>query len=406
MRAAFTARSAGAERGAEGRAASLFTRPLTRRSALRIGGLWALACAGLSLSGCVDQHPERSTAGAEGAAPSLVATSPAAVDICDRLELDLVGVPSTQRELPARYQGLPTVGGAMSPDLEIIKSLRPDYVIAPNSLQSDLQPQFTGAGLACIFLDLKSVPGMYDSVAYLGAKFDRQAQSDALVADYEAFMADYAARVEGEEPPTVLILMGVPGSYVVATENSYVGSLVKLAGGINVYAGEEQDFINVNTEDMLARDPDIILRTAHALPDQVMAMFAEEFAQNDIWKHFRAVEEGCVFDLSADRFGMSAGFSYPEALDELAPLLYGDGAAEEGESAGGAQGDGDASGGGTQGEDASAHEGDGANASAGSAPSTEEDAALDEADATSGSAAGSADTGSADAGNVNREGGE
>lgn len=288
-----------------------------------MGGAAFLALAGFALTGCVDQHPERTAAGEEGYVPSLVATSPAVAEICDRLDLDLIGVPSTQRGLPERYKDLPTVGGAMSPDLEILKSLRPDYVIAPNSLQSDLQLKFAGAALACIFLDLKSVQGMYDSIVYLGAKFDRREQADALVADYEAFMADYLAQVEDKGSPTTLILMGVPGSYVVATENSYVGSLVKLAGGVNVYAGEEADFINVNTEDMLARDPDIILRTAHALPTQVMEMFAEEFQTNDIWKHFRAVEEGRVYDLSADKFGMSAEFNYPEALAELAPLLYG-----------------------------------------------------------------------------------
>ena len=125
------------------------------------------------------------------------------------------------------------------------------------------------------------------------------------------------------EAPTVLILMGVPGSYIVATELSYAGSLVALAGGANVYADEQADFVNVNTEDMLARDPDIILRTAHALPDQVMQMFAEEFEQNDIWKHFRAVREGRVYDLDASKFGMSAEFNYPEALEDLRPILYG-----------------------------------------------------------------------------------
>lgn len=63
--------------------------------------------------------------------------------------------------------------------------------------------------------------------------------------------------------------MGLPGSYVIATENSYVGSLVKLAGGENVYQNTDQEFLTVNTEDMKKKEPDIIVRAAHALPDQV-----------------------------------------------------------------------------------------------------------------------------------------
>lgn len=301
--------------------------PLSRRAACAL----ALAAAASALAGCVDQHPER--AGGDGE-PRLVATSPAVAEICDKLDMDLVGIPTTSRGIPERYEGLPEVGGAMAPDLEVLVSLHPDYVISPNSLQTDLQPKYAGAGLAAIFVDLKSIDGLYESVAYLGAKFGRQDLSDALVADYRAFVDGYRESVAGLPAPTVLILMGVPGSYIVATEHSYAGSLVALAGGVNVYAGEEADFVNVNTEDMLARDPDLILRTAHALPDQVMAMFAEEFAENDIWKHFRAVQEGRVYDLDASKFGMSAEFNYPEALEDLRPLLYGDGAQAQGQAQG------------------------------------------------------------------------
>ena len=51
-------------------------------------------------------------------------------------------------------------------------------------------------------------------------------------------------------------------------------------------------------------------------------MFQEDFKTNDIWKHFKAVENGRVFDLTYELFGMSATFRYPEALEELQPLLY------------------------------------------------------------------------------------
>ena len=71
--------------------------------------------------------------------------------------------------------------------------------------------------------------------------------------------------------------MGLPGSYIIATENSYVGSLVELAGLLNVYAGTGQEFLTVNTEDMKTKEPDVILRAAHALPDQVVEMFKEDF---------------------------------------------------------------------------------------------------------------------------------
>lgn len=280
----------------------------------------------LSASACVNQHPEQ-TADDGSDQVRIVATSPAAVDICDKLELDLVGVcSSTLSTIPERYQDVTTVGTAMSPDLEILKSLNPDYVISPNSLQSDLQPKYASIEVNSLFLNLRSVEGMYASIEGLGEKFDREEQARALVEEYQQFMEEYRSQNEGKESPTVLVLMGLPGSYIVATESSYVGNLVKLAGGVNVYGdGDGQEFLTANTEDMKTKEPDIILRAAHALPEDVVEMFQDEFETNDIWKHFEAVQEGRVYDLPYDLFGMSAKFNYPDALEELQPLLYGEG---------------------------------------------------------------------------------
>ncbi|MEC4295500.1 heme ABC transporter substrate-binding protein IsdE [Adlercreutzia shanghongiae] len=284
-------------------------------------GLAALLAVSGALVGCVDQHPERAGDGTN--APRIIAASPAIADLCDLLHLDLVAVASTAKDLPERYQELPQVGTAIAPDLEAIKALRPDVVVSPKSLSYDLKPKYAGIAVGALFLDLRSVDGMYDSLAYLGHRFNRQESADALIAGYRSFIEQYQRSHEGKEGPRVLILMGVPGSYMVATPNSYVGSLVEQAGGVNVYADSEDEFVNVNTEDMQARDPDIILRAAHALPDDVAAMFAEEFATNDIWKHFRAVQEGHVYDLPPEQFGMSATMAYPEALETLDGMLYG-----------------------------------------------------------------------------------
>lgn len=255
--------------------------------------------------------------------PRIIATSPATADICDRLELDLVGVcTSTISEIPERYQDAEQVGTAMSPDMEIVSSLDPDWILSPASLQSDLQPKYEAINTDWAFLNLRSVPGMYRSIQELGEIFGREEQAQEMVDEFTEFYEEYKGKNEGKERPQVLILMGLPGSYIIATENSYVGSLVELAGGENVYAGSDQEFLTVNTEDMKTKEPDVILRAAHALPDQVVEMFDEDFETNDIWKHFDAVSEGRVYDLPYEQFGMSATFKYPEALETLQPMLY------------------------------------------------------------------------------------
>ena len=255
--------------------------------------------------------------------PRIIATSPSTAEICDRLELDLVGVCSSSiSELPERYAEAEEVGTAMAPDMEIVASLDPDWILSPVTLQADLQPKYEAIDTDWAFLNLRSVQGMYRSIQELGEIFGREEQAQAMVDEFTEFYEDYKDTNEGKEAPKVLILMGLPGSYIIATENSYVGSLVELAGGENVYAGTDQEFLTVNTEDMKTKEPDVILRAAHALPDQIVEMFNEEFATDDIWQHFDAVKNERVYDLTYEYFGMSADFDYPEALEELQPMLY------------------------------------------------------------------------------------
>lgn len=317
-----------------------------KKSAKRRVWLFLLACM-LLLSACVNQHPEKEkteepiSAGDENpnysaavnaakakvaqkdGEPRIVATSPAVADICDRLNLDLVGIAKSNiHKLPARYENVTQVGLAMNPDVEILSTLKPDWILSPVSLMGDLQPKYEAVGADYAFLNLNSVEGMYQSIEELGCIFGREAEAKALLDDFHEFYDAYTQKNHAKQKPKVLVLMGLPGSYLIATEHSYIGNLVKLAGGENVYYDDEKQFLNVNTEDMKTKEPDIILRAAHALPDNVRKMFDREFQENAIWKHFTAVQNHKVYDLSYETFGMSAKFNYKEALEELAPLLY------------------------------------------------------------------------------------
>src|SRR5699024_7905477 len=148
-------------------------------------------------------------------------------------------------------------------------------------------------------------------------KYDRTEQAEAIVDNFENKLTDIEEKGEGKEAPTVLILLGIPGSYRVATENSYIGDHVKRAGGVNAIQGQDAEYVSSNTEKLQQSNPDVILRAAHGMPDEVVKMFEKEFKENDIWKHFKAVENDRVYDLEETRFGTTANLAAPEALEEL-----------------------------------------------------------------------------------------
>ncbi|MBU3536163.1 ABC transporter substrate-binding protein, partial [Alkalihalobacillus clausii] len=157
----------------------------------------------------------------------------------------------------------------------------------------------------------------------MGEAYQREEQANRLVARFNERISELQKQTKDADSPSVLILMGVPGSYLVATEHSYIGDLVRLAGGENIVQGEEEaEYLASNTEYLQQANPDVILRAAHGMPEEVVEMFDEEFKTNDIWKHFNAVKNGRVYDLEELLFGTTGNIAVVEALDELEAMLY------------------------------------------------------------------------------------
>lgn len=252
----------------------------------------------------------------------IISTTVAVTEIMDALEVDLIGVPTSYKKLPERYKGLPDLGNPMSPDMEKIKSLKPTEVLSVTTLEYDLKPVFEKSGVNTTYLDLTSLEKMQNAITDLGEKYDREKQAEKVVTEFDKKIASIQKEVEGKEQPTVLILLGVPGSYLVATEHSYIGDLVKQLGGKNIVQGESVEYLASNTEYLKKADPDIILRAAHGMPEEVVEMFNEEFQTNDIWKHFKAVKNDRVYDLEERLFPTTANLAAMEALDELKKMMY------------------------------------------------------------------------------------
>ncbi len=254
--------------------------------------------------------------------PRIVSTTVAITEIMDLLEVDLVGVPTSIKQLPARYDDVDKVGSPMSPDMELVRLLKPDEVLSVTTLQYDLGPKYESAGIEAEFLDLTSLENMNATILLLGERYGREEQAERVARQYREKMAEMQAAAAGKPAPSVLILMGIPVSYLAEIEYSYIGDLVKSLGGVNVVQGEQVEYVASNTEHLQQANPDVILRAAHGLPDEVVKMFDKEFRTNDIWKHFNAVKTGRVYDLEESRFGMIGNMAVSDALDDLIGMLY------------------------------------------------------------------------------------
>lgn len=269
--------------------------------------------------GCSSSESNESNVTNSNGEEVVVATSVAVTEILDKLGVEVSGVPTTSYELPESTKDATEVGSPMNPDLEIIKSLNPTCVVSVDTLGSDFEKQFTENNIPSMFVNLSTVDGLKETIVNLGEKFDKSEKAAEIIAELENKENELnLSKKENKED--ILILFGAPGSVMVSTDNSYVGNLVKIAGGNNIFESESSSFIQVNMEEIIKRNPDKILIMTHAVPEEAKKAVEEEFAKAT-WQQLDAIKNNKVYYLENGYFGMSANLKVIEALDKLGAIL-------------------------------------------------------------------------------------
>ena len=250
----------------------------------------------------------------------VVATSVAVTEILDKLGVEVSGVPTTSYELPESVADATKVGNPMNPDLEIIKSLNPTCVVSVDTLGSDFEKKFTENNIPSMFVNLSTVDGLKQTIVDLGEKFNKSEKANEILEELENKEKELSLNNEKNDEE-VLILFGAPGSVMVSTNLSYVGNLVELAGGNNIFESETSSFMQVNMEEIIKRNPDKILIMTHAVPEEAKKTVEEEFAK-ETWQQLDAIKNNKVYYLENEYFGMSANLKVIEALDKIGEILY------------------------------------------------------------------------------------
>ena len=269
--------------------------------------------------GCSSSESNESNVTNSNGEEVVVATSVAVTEILDKLGVEVSGVPTTSYELPKSTKDATKVGSPMNPDLEIIKSLNPTRVVSVDTLGSDFEKQFTENNIPSMFVNLSTVDGLKETIVNLGEKFDKSEKAAEIIAELEN-KENELNLYKTENKEDILILFGAPGSVMVSTDNSYVGNLVKIAGGNNIFESESSSFIQVNMEEIIKRNPDKILIMTHAVPEEAKKTVEEEFAKAT-WQQLDAIKNNKVYYLENGYFGMSANLKVIEALDKLGAIL-------------------------------------------------------------------------------------
>lgn len=253
----------------------------------------------------------------------IVATTYGIVQITNRLKLPLVGVPTTANKMPARYKNVKRIGSPMSPSAEKIASTHPTTVYAVSVLKDQFGKSFKQQHIKPHFLSLQSVANLKATLTQMGNQYDRKSEAKSAVSEINQAETKAKNRAAGKTKPRVLVLMGLPGAgYMICTNKSYVGDLVRLAGGNNVFSSKTQSYVQPSDEAIAKAKPQVILRLEHAMPTMVTEQFNTEFKQQSFWKQTPAVQQKRVYDLQEPNFDATANMHAAKALGLVSNWLY------------------------------------------------------------------------------------
>ena len=234
----------------------------------------------------------------------------------------IAGVSNYDR-FPPDVARLPKVGGLLDPDVERLLSLKPDLVIVYDT-QTDLKRQLERARIPMFGYVHRGLPDITETMRNLGARIGMKAAADAAAERIEQQLAAIRARVAGRPRPKTLLIFGrEPGALRQVDASAGYGflhDLLELAGGSDVLGDLQKQSVEMSTEMIITRAPEVILELHYG-----DSLKPERFnAERRVWNALPsvpAVRNNRVFLLGGDEF-VVPGPRIVIAADRFARTLH------------------------------------------------------------------------------------
>jgi iron complex transport system substrate-binding protein len=204
---------------------------------------------------------------------------------------ELVGITDYTDYPPGAKREKPSVGGVVGPSLERIVALHPDLVLA--------LPEFNGAetiaglqrlGIPVFLFEIGNVDSIYRAVADVGRVLGRQAEANRLLAELQAREKKVREQSAGQKRPSVLLVLSID-PFITAGKNAFITEMITVAGARSVTDDLSQDWLQMNVEAVLPRNPDYILLMKNG------PVTLKELQQHAGWNSLEAVRRGRVMTL-------------------------------------------------------------------------------------------------------------
>ena len=190
--------------------------------------------------------------------PRYVVISPEVAEILCAIgaEASIVGV-TEECTYPSALAGKEIVGKFGALDKEKIIALNPTIIFSSALEQETIAADFKKLGYRVESFYPASIEDMLVGIRHLGKLTNHGKEADALADSLSGFITMIKNSVSGTRPKVYLEIYRDPLMSV--ADSSFVGQLIEIAGGDNVFSSLERDYARVKTEAVIASAPDIMI---------------------------------------------------------------------------------------------------------------------------------------------------
>ena len=222
-------------------------------------------------------------------------------------------------------EGCTNIGGAHSPDLELLISADPDFVIASASTASNVEMKdaLETMGITVAYFDVDNFDDylqMLDICTDITGRKDLYQQNGlALKAQIDGIKVRYAESHIPEEERRVLLLR-TASSFVKAkgSGGTVLGEMLADMGCINIADGEESLLENLSVEAVIREKPyHIFVVTMGSDTEAAKRSLEKMIKENPAWNTLGAVKEGRLHVMDKTLFNLKPNDRWAESYEIL-----------------------------------------------------------------------------------------
>ncbi|MEE9208512.1 MAG: helical backbone metal receptor [Gemmatimonadota bacterium] len=199
-------------------------------------------------------------------------------------------------DYPPAVLELPSVGDAIRPAAELVLAHRPDLVLMVGGADNRRAvEEFTRLGIAALVIRINTFEDLERNIRRFGQLTGSDSAASRLWERLQGQLDAVADLTKGLSRPSVYYDVAYPPAFTIGAQ-SYLDSLISLAGGRNVFGSVNAPSPQVGLEAIAAREPEILIRPL----SRNSAYNPLDPASRPGWSAVPAVRNGKIRTVDAD----------------------------------------------------------------------------------------------------------